>query len=249
MPYYTRDGYQLYYYRNGEGYPIVFVHGYLGSSQTHWGSQLNNNQFSQFHLIAPDLRGYGRSSIGKKVEKHHTEDHLLDMHELITNELQLKQKPVFVGYSIGGTLALKYAIKYPENVQSIVLVSPRPFLGKITRSWNFLAKEKRSGENRSLLISILWRIVKRVQKIKTYISIKRQYKGSNQYIQQLEQIDVPILMIHGNKDTVNPSITYRVLKEHLPKAKIIELESDHGIAHEHSEQFNDILYEFLIKTK
>jgi pimeloyl-ACP methyl ester carboxylesterase len=248
MPYYTRDGYKLYYHHNGDGYPIVFIHGYLGSSQTHWGSQLDDIRFSQFQLIAPDLRGYGKSSIGKRVEKHRTVNHIFDLQELIVNTLKLQNKPIFVGYSIGGTLALMYAIKYPENVQGIVLVSPRPFLGEITRSWNFLAKEKRSGGNRSLGISLLWKVVKRVQKMKTYISIKRQYKHSSPYLQQLEQIDVPIIMIHGNQDTVNPAITYRVLKKHLPQAQIIELQSDHGIAHEHPEQFNELLYDFLAHT-
>ncbi|MFX0125160.1 MAG: alpha/beta fold hydrolase [Candidatus Hodarchaeota archaeon] len=248
MPYYIRDGYELYYQHKGDGYPIVFIHGYLGSSQTHWGIQLNDIRLSDFQLIAPDLRGYGKSSVGKKVEKHHTSDHILDLHELIIKRLKLQHKPIFVGYSIGGTLALMYAIQYPDKIQGIVLVSPRPFLGEITRSWNFLAKEKRSGENRSLIISFLWRIVKRVQKIKTYFSIKRQYKRSSSYLQQLEQINVPIIMIHGNQDTVNPCITYQVLKKHLPQAQIIELESDHGIAHEHPEHFHDLLYEFLIQT-
>ena len=248
MPYYTRDGYQLYYHHSGNGYPIVFIHGYLGSSQTHWGPQLNDNGLSQFQLIAPDLRGYGKSSIGKKVEKHQTNDHILDLQELLTETLQLQQKPIFVGYSIGGTLALMYTIKFPEKVQGIILVSPRPFLGKITRSWNFLAKEKRSGENRSLIISLLWGVVKRIQKFKTYISIKRQYKRASSYLQELEQIDVPILMIHGNQDTVNPAITYRVLKKHLPQAEIIELQSDHGITHEHPEQFNELLHDFLART-
>ncbi len=249
MPYYSRDGYQLYYHHSGDGHPIVFIHGYLGSSQTHWGLQLNDVHFSSnYQLIAPDLRGYGRSSVGKKVEKHQTSDHILDLQDLLKNKLQLRRKPIFVGYSIGGTLALMYAIKYPEDVRGIVLVSPRPFLGEITRSWNFLAKEKRSGENRSLIISVLWRIVKRIQKFKTFVSIKRQYKRSSSYLQQLEQIDVPIMMMHGNQDTVNPTITYKVLKKHLPQAKIVELEGDHGITHEHPEQFNELLHEFLIQV-
>ncbi len=248
LPYFIRDGYKLYYYQEGTGQPIVFIHGYLGSSQSHWGYQLNDPKLnSRYQLIAPDLRGYAKSSIGKRVEKHQTSDHILDLHFLLS-QLQLKQKPVFVGYSIGGTLVLMYTLKYPDNVQSIVLVSPRPFIGKETRSWNFLAKEKRSGEQKSFLISFLWKIVKQIQRIITYISIKRHYKGSSLYLQQLEQIDVPLLILYGKKDTVNPSITYTVLKKHLPQAEVIELDCDHGITHELSEVFNEILYQFLSQT-
>ncbi|MFX0016104.1 MAG: alpha/beta fold hydrolase [Candidatus Hermodarchaeota archaeon] len=251
MPHITRDGYRLFYYHTGkisEGYPVVFIHGYLGSSQTHWGHQLNNPKLlSQFQLIAPDLRGYGKSSIGKKVEKHKTSDHILDLRFLLT-QLQLQQKPILVGYSIGGTLALMYTLEYPESVQGIILVSPRPFLGKITRSWNFMAKEKRIGQNRSYLISFLWVIVKRVQKYKTYISVKRRYKRLTPYFQQLEQIKVPLLMLYGSKDSVNPSIVIEILKKHLPQADVIEFDSDHGIVHENTEEFNKILLQFLTKN-
>lgn len=251
MPYYNRDGYQLFYNHTGNnvnGAPVVFIHGYLGSSETHWGLQVNDPQFfSQFQLIAPDLRGYARSSIGKKVEKNFTSDHILDLRFLLEH-LKLTQKPVLVGYSIGGTLALMYALEYPDSVQAIVLVSPRPFLGKITRSWNFLAKEKRSGKNKSSISSLLWFVIKKIQKIHTFIHIKRRYKQSISYLQQLEQIDVPLLMVYGNKDTVNPSITYEVLVKHLPQAKVIEFDGDHGITHEQTEEFNRILYQFLIQV-
>lgn len=250
VPYFTRDnGYQLYYYHNGnDTWPIIFIHGYLGSSKTHWGNQLNDSKLSShFQLIAPDLRGYAKSSVGKLVEKHQTLDHILDLQFLI-NHLKLQQKPVLVGYSIGGTLALMYAVKYPQSVQGILLVSPRPFLHKFTRSWNFLTKEKRSGENRSTLSSLIWVIIKRIQKLMSFVAIKRQMKRSQGYFQGLEQIDSPILMLYGTKDTVNPSIAYDVLKEHLPQAEVIELECDHGIPHERSEEFNQICYEFLVQN-
>ncbi|UCE12175.1 MAG: alpha/beta hydrolase, partial [Candidatus Heimdallarchaeota archaeon] len=209
MPYYTRDGYQLYYYHNGQDkWPIIFIHGYLGSSNSHWGDQLNNSKLSShFQVIAPDLRGYAKSSVGKKVEKHQTLDHILDLRFLVTH-LKLQKKPVFVGYSIGGTLALMYAVKYPQSVQGILLVSPRPFLHKATRSWNFMAKEKRSGESKSTMISLTWTFVKRIQKLMSFIAIKRQMKRSQEYLQELGQIDAPILMLYGTKDTVNPSIGY-----------------------------------------
>ena len=250
MPYYTRDGYQLYYQIAGNGQPVVLIHGYLGSSQSHWGSQLNDPQFSSgFQLIAPDLRGYANSSIGKRVEKHRTSDHILDIHFLITEQLQLQHKPILVGYSIGGTLALLYTLKYPGSVQGIVLVSPRPFLHEETRSWNFLAKEKRSGENKSSSISFLWKIVKRIQKAITYVSAKRQYRKSSSYLEQLEKIDIPLLMLHSIKDTVNPSLLYDILKKHLPQAEVIEFDSDHGITHERPEEFNKILYTFLDQNR
>ncbi|MFW9993003.1 MAG: alpha/beta fold hydrolase [Candidatus Odinarchaeota archaeon] len=248
MPYFTRNGYQLYYHHSGnvgKGYPVVFIHGYLGSSRSHWGPQLDDSRLnSLYEIIAPDLRGFAKSSRGKLVEKHETEDHILDIHALLTEELKLKHKPIFVAYSIGGTLALLYTIKY-HNARAILLVSPRPFLSKTTRAWSFLSKEKRtSKKNRKT--AQLWKVIKRIQRIISHFHTMQGRWTSKAYLKEVGELDVPIMMLHGNKDTVNPSITYETLKEHLPsETKVIEFEGDHGISHEHPEEFNRILFDFL----
>lgn len=252
MPYYNRDGYKLYYQIKGDNNkpPMVFIHGYLGSSESHWGAQLGDLDLSnEFQLVAPDLRGFANSSRGKKVEKHLTEDHILDIRALIHDELRLKEH-IFVGYSIGGTLALMYTLRFPENVKAIILVSPRPFLRKNTRAWNFLSKEKRSGKQKKRTASWLWKIVKRTQKMISYteINVKRLQGQSKAYLQQLSEIDVPILMITGNQDTVNPSISFQVLREYLPHAKSIELEGDHDVPKD-PEFFNQLVFDFLREYK
>jgi 2-succinyl-6-hydroxy-2,4-cyclohexadiene-1-carboxylate synthase len=251
MPYYYRDGYKLFYQLKGDNSkpPMVFIHGYLGSSESHWGAQLCDIDLNKtFQLVAPDLRGFAHSSRGKKVEKHKTEDHILDIRTLIQDELGL-QEQILVGYSIGGTLALMYTLRYPENVKAIVLVSPRPFVSKTTRAWNFLSKEKRSGDQKKRTASWLWKIVKRIQKIFSYteIIVKRIRGRSKVYLQQLSEIDVPILMITGNQDTVNPTLSFEVLQEYLPNAERIELEGDHDVPKQ-PEFFNKLVFEFL-KTK
>lgn len=252
MPYYFREGYKLFYQITGENNkpPMVFIHGYLGSSVSHWGAQLNDIDLnSQFQLVAPDLRGFAKSSLGKKVEKHKTKDHLLDIRALIKDELGL-QGQILVGYSIGGTLALMYTLGHPEDVKAIVLISPRPFMSKTTRAWNFLSKEKRSGDQKKRSASWLWKIVKRIQKLFSYteIQIKRNRGGSKIYLNQLLEIKVPILMITGNQDTVNPSIAFEVLEKHLSHVQRINLDGDHDTPKQ-PEFFNKFVFEFLKNHK
>ncbi|MFW9777422.1 MAG: alpha/beta fold hydrolase [Candidatus Heimdallarchaeota archaeon] len=249
MPYYFREGYKLFYQIKGDNKPpMVFIHGYLGSSESHWGAQLRDNDLNtRFRLVAPDLRGFAKSSLGKRVEKHKTEDHLHDIRALIKDELRLPRQ-ILVGYSIGGTLALMYTLRYPEDVKAIILISPRPFMSKTTRAWNFLSKEKRSGDQKKRTASWLWKIVKRIQKLLSYteIQIKRNRGGSKVYLNQLSEIKVPILMITGNQDTVNPSIAFEVLEKHLSHAQRINLEGDHDTAKQ-PEYFNKFVFEFLGK--
>ncbi|MHA1941407.1 MAG: alpha/beta fold hydrolase, partial [Candidatus Hodarchaeales archaeon] len=244
---YTREGYQLFYEAKGKGLPILFIHGYLGSSRSHWGPQLDDEElFSRYHLIAPDLRGFAKSSKGKFVETNRTDDIIEDIHFLIKDTLKLTSKPVLIGYSVGATLGILYHLKYPDSVSGLVLVSPRPFIHKTTRAWNFLAKDKRSGEEKRSTSSLTWSIVKRLQKIVSYFATYIQKRRSKEYLEELKKITIPVLILHGTEDTVNPQIVFSVLKNNLPNhSEIHILEGDHGIAHEHTAEFNRILRNFL----
>jgi pimeloyl-ACP methyl ester carboxylesterase len=255
VPYYSRDGYSLYYHDSGElsssNPPIVFIHGYLGSSEAHWGKQLNDNTLSKRNrLIAPDLRGFGKSDIGntrigKYVQTHKTEDSIDDIRTLLKDELGIQQDPIVCGYSIGGTLALVYSLKFP--VKGIILICPRPFLQNKTRSWRFLAKEKRSGESKKSANSFLWVIVKRVQKIYAYFEVVLKKRNSSDYLLKLQELDVPVLLLYADEDSVSPSISFKVLAENLPveKTKTIVFSGDHGITHEQPELFKKYLNDFI----
>lgn len=255
MPYYSRDGLNLFYHDSGDlsssRPPIVFIHGYLGSSQAHWGKQLNDNTLSKRNrLIAPDLRGFGNSDIGnsrlgKYVQTHKTEDSIDDIRALIKDELNIQDEPIVCGYSIGGTLALVYSLKFP--VKGVILVCPRPFLSKKTRSWRFLAKEKRSGESKKSANSFLWVIVKRVQKVYAYFEVLIKKRTSSKYLLELQGLDVPVLLLYTEEDSVSPSVAFKILEQNLPieKTRVITFSGDHGITHEQPELFKKYLNDFI----
>ncbi len=247
MPYFTRNDYQVFYETTGDGSPVVFIHGYLGSSRSHWGRQLDDPKLSaKYHMIAPDLRGFAKSSLGKFVEKNRTLDILEDIHYLLNKVLNLKENPVLIGYSVGAALCMEYCIRYPEKVNGLVLLGPRPFLHKNTRSWNFLAKEKRTEEKKKSASSFTWSIVKRFQKAFTYMATVIQKRQNKDYLLQLEQIDAPILMIYSLKDTVTPQLVFNTMKDHLPNhTQYYVYDGDHGFANECTEEFNSLLLNFL----
>ena len=255
MPYYSRDGHNLYFHDSGEvnssSPPIVFIHGYLGSSQAHWGKQLNDKTLSKRNrLIAPDLRGFGNSDvgntrIGKYVQTHKTEDSIDDIRTLLKDELNIQEDPIVCGYSIGGTLALVYSLRFP--VKGVILVCPRPFLSRKTRSWRFLAKEKRSGESKKSANSFLWIIVKRVQKVYAYFEVLVKKRTSSKYLLELQGLDVPVLLLYADKDSVSPSIAFKILEKNLPieKTRVFNFPGDHGITHEQPELFKKYLNDFM----
>lgn len=107
---------QLKVYVQGEGFPILCLHG-------HPGSALSMSVFTQ-HLslrcqtIAPDLRGYGNSHTQLNFDM---QDHLIDL-EALLDRLQVNRCFV-LGWSLGGILAMELALKLPERVSGLILIS------------------------------------------------------------------------------------------------------------------------------
>jgi len=111
------NGINLYYEVHGEGRPIVALHGGLGSTEMFESVM---PQLSAHHqVITPDLQGHGRTAdIDRPLDIRFMAD---DIAALI-DHLQLV-KPDVVGYSLGGGVALQVAVRHPDKVGRLVLVS------------------------------------------------------------------------------------------------------------------------------
>jgi Predicted hydrolases or acyltransferases (alpha/beta hydrolase superfamily) len=100
----------------GQGFPIICLHGHPGSSQC---MSVFTNHLSQRYLtLAPDLRGYGNSRTRQRFEMG---DHLQDL-ETLFQEFNINQCLV-LGWSLGGILALELAWKFPEKVKGLILIA------------------------------------------------------------------------------------------------------------------------------
>lgn len=98
---------------------LLFIHG-LGSYLPAW--KKNIAQLGKyFHCIALDLPGYGKSSKSLKYSGKMSFFAQV-IHDFI-DHLQLKNV-VLVGHSMGGQIALTTALKYPHNIQKLVLIAP-----------------------------------------------------------------------------------------------------------------------------
>lgn len=97
---------------------LLLLHGMIASSGLNW-FRLFPALSEHFNIIAPDLRGHGRSLRGKRRFTINRAVH--DMAKLLD---QLDTGPVIaVGYSMGGTVAQKLWRKYPEKVAGLVLTA------------------------------------------------------------------------------------------------------------------------------
>jgi pimeloyl-ACP methyl ester carboxylesterase len=110
---------KLFFRRMGQGNPVVILHGFLGLSDN-WvtfGRQMSGD----FEVFIPDLRNHGQSP-----HDPHMDYPVLvgDLHEMI-GELDLK-KVRLIGHSLGGKVAMGFALLYPDLVEKLVIVDIAP---------------------------------------------------------------------------------------------------------------------------
>ncbi len=120
MPTVNRHGAAMFYQDVGSGNPpLVFVHG-VGIHE-HFAPQVAH--FSPRHrVVAPDLPGYGRSDVP---DREYTVTAYADDIAWLCDELDLR-RPVIVGHSMAGAIAVEVAAVHPELPSAIVLLDPIP---------------------------------------------------------------------------------------------------------------------------
>lgn len=100
-----------------DGEPIIFVHGNLSAARF-WEEMLIALP-SRFRAIAPDMRGYGRSETAPVDATRGMRDFSDDLFALV-EALDL-DRPHLVGWSLGGCVAMQYAIDHSDRLVSITL--------------------------------------------------------------------------------------------------------------------------------
>jgi pimeloyl-ACP methyl ester carboxylesterase len=117
----TKEG-ERFYRKAGAGEPILLLHCSSGSSAT-W-LPVMNYLAQDYHVLAPDLLGYGRCAPWPR-DAVLTPDAELGVVDVL---LDAAARPVhLVGHSYGGTIALNAARRYPRQVASLSLIEPVAF--------------------------------------------------------------------------------------------------------------------------
>lgn len=103
---------------------LVLLHGFTGSTKT-WQHVVKALPKS-VRCIMVDLTGHGQTSAPENVTLYSMASQLNTLHELF---LQLHlEKFSLLGYSMGGRVALSYAVKYPDQINQLILESASPGL-------------------------------------------------------------------------------------------------------------------------
>jgi len=116
MPYADVNDIKMFYEIHGEGYPVILHHGY-GATGKIWVGQVGALS-KYFRVITLDSRGSGLSDHPKTP---YTMDTLVEDLKGLIDTLNL-DKPHLIGQSMGGWIAQNFVLKYPNQINKLVLI-------------------------------------------------------------------------------------------------------------------------------
>jgi non-heme chloroperoxidase len=264
---------ELYYEDHGVGRPVVLIHGWPLSGRS-WEYQVPALVEAGYRVVTYDRRGFGRSS--QPWEGYDYDTLAADLHELLC-QLELSDVTL-VGFSMGGGEVARYLGTYGSNQVSRAVLAGAvpPYLYKsqdypdgglddaaiaafqegvkqdrIAFVDQFVTNFFRVGD-RTDLVSEPFRVYNR--DIASFASPKGTLDciaafGRTDFRSDLEKIDVPTLVIHGDSDAIVPfEVSGKRSHEAIAGSQLVLVkDAPHGFNATHRQQFNQALLGFLAR--
>lgn len=262
MPYIETPSKTKWFHRiNGKGKTLLFIHGWSFDSNI-WFRQIDN--FGNCRVVTLDLPGHGSSDYKKDID-------IIKELEFIVKRLELNNLNL-IGHSLGGLLALKFTLRYPELVNRTVLIcSTAKFVkadgyqqgldeNDVNRLRGFLTQEYPG----ILLAFIRWLFTKDERKQsdfrKIWSIISKRPKWPNKEAlgeflsvieredlrKELKNLNVPTLIISGTDDPICPRASAEYLNRQIGDSR---LELFDGCGHlpflTQAKKFNELVHNFL----
>jgi haloalkane dehalogenase len=128
------EGLRLAHLDEGEGPPVLFLHGEPTWSFL-WRKVIPPVRDAGYRCVAPDLAGFGRSDKPIDGDWYSYDRHTETIARLV-EELDLQDATVVV-HDWGGAIGLRVAVEHPERISRIVILDPAVFTGRqpMNESW------------------------------------------------------------------------------------------------------------------
>ena len=262
----TDKGHKIHYLERGTGKPVVFLHG-SGPGASSWSNfKQNINAFvdAGFRTILIDHIGYGLSS--KPADEIYTLDLFIDCLKQTLDHIGVS-KCALVGNSLGGAIAIGFALKYPKMISHLILMGPGgveerevyfEMEGITTMMKSFLSEE---GIDRERMASLLSLILYDTDYITELLLDERMEVLASQVKEclstmqvpnlepRLQELNCPLLGFWGMNDKFCPPSGAKIIMERCKNARfILQSECGHWFMVEHAALFDRMCVDFLTNS-
>lgn len=258
------NGLKIHYHDAGKGEPVLFLHGAGGGASGYSNFKGNYPEFAEagFRAIVPDMLGFGLSS--KPDIPQYDLDFFVAGIKGLVDALGL-DRVTLLGNSLGGAVALGYALAYPDAVSRLILMAP----GGVEDLDTYLAmpgianmfsiyKSGMTGIDamRAVMQMQLFDpelltdeiLNERAPIAATQTQAARSVMKVPNMTGQLRELKCPVLGFWGVNDQFNPVGGAMKLMENCPDARTILVNRcGHWVQVEHRGMFNRMCIDFLAR--
>lgn len=252
------SGLNIHYLTGGQGSPLIIVHG-GGEGSAGWAKPMAELT-KKYRIYAPDLPGWGNS---EAIAGDYYIPELVEFLDNFAHSLGL-QSFYLMGHSLGGGIALNYALKFPNKVDKLILVSSL-CLGKEIALWvRFLSSlriENTLGKAaHAILRGVKWFVdstlapmfqIEFVNPIcAASLTLGRKVVTFRQQTMvladRLSEIAMPTLVVWGAKDPVVPFRQAYMAAELIPDCQVkVFADCGHSVYRERIPEFSGLVGGFL----
>ncbi|MEI7709491.1 MAG: alpha/beta hydrolase [bacterium] len=257
------------YYRKNEfksnRLTLVFAHGVSGSSSA-W-LPYEKKFAEKYNVLFYDIRGHGKSKKFPNYSDYEVKNFVDDLHELVTF-LKIK-KFVLITNSFAALIAVEYIKKYRENVIASIFTSPeiylkpptivkfsKPALKILTGLISVLPfnpKPRGHVDYKKYIGSTDWSPGRNLADMRN-TGLRAHFYTLRQSMQafehDLEKINIPTLVIHGEKDTMIPLQNSKEVAKRIKNAEFISIPNvDHNTVHNAVKFMSEAIESFVEKNK
>jgi pimeloyl-ACP methyl ester carboxylesterase len=258
------DKAKIYYETAGNGIPFVMIHAGVADSRQ-W-----NNEFTAFsehyQVIRYDMRGYGKSEPADGEFSH-----LSDLVSVL-DALEIHGPVVVMGCSMGGGLAMDFALTYPSRAKALIMVGAGPsgleldvpapskfadaekafeagdfdLLAEIeTQIW-YDGRDRTPDQVNQAMRKLLYEMDRLVISHEVKQLGKRLPNTQTPAFDRLGDLNIPVLVIVGAHDTPYMLAAADYMTERIPSArKVIIEDAAHLPNMDHPHEFQGIVQDFL----
>ena len=246
----------IYIGDTGTGFPLVLVHGFLGSSKM-WEPQINFFK-NHFRVITPDLPGFGKSNKAKP------QNNIQSIANLLLDCLHEKKIDKFhlLGHSMGGMIVQEMAKKSGNKISKLVCYSTGP-RGEMPGRFETIDQsrenlKKKGLESTTRSIAKTWFTLGEkaehfelciqsgketsIEAAENALIAIKEYNGVN----NLKFIKNKTLIIWGDKDKSYNLKQVKTLKKNISNSSLVIFEGcAHNVHLEKIEEFNKTVLNFI----
>jgi len=249
----------------GAGMPVLLVHGFP-LDHTMWNPQIEALA-EQWRVIAPDLRGFGQSSLGSvEPERGMTmEQYAEDLAKLL-DALAVEKPIVLVGFSMGGYIAWQFMRKYAHRVRALVVCDSKAVpdteearagrlkMAENVGEWGAARVAEMMGprllaartlETRPEVAAAVRQVIERTS-VAAIAAAQRGMASRPDVTSLFPTIQVPTLVMVGAEDAISPPDEMRLIADVVPGAQFVKIAAaGHMTTLENPLAVNEALLRFL----